>query len=348
MSTKAKERRAALDQLLTARAAVAPTERPALASRHLGPIAEQANLYAEHVATRAKLYDDAKTQGRLLLQLDPKTIRATQFRNRHERSLLADDPRFIELSASLVAHGQETPIRVRPVKDALPFEFEIVAGHRRHAACLALDATTAGGFPILALVDGAAAETRDLVLKMYRENAERADLSAYETGVMFSQWLAAKVFDTQAAISKATGQSAQNVGKYIALAALPDFILAAFRDPRTLSLRWGADLIALVERRGDELKPLAAEVATRQPAPAADAVFAELTSLAPKRKAGAARASESIKEGNKVLFELSAREGRYGIRLGKHIDKKLRKTLQLELKEWLHAWLKERTGGAAK
>ena len=60
MNTKAKERRAVLDQMLTARAGVAPTERPALAPRHLGPIAEQANLYAEHVATRAKLYDQAK------------------------------------------------------------------------------------------------------------------------------------------------------------------------------------------------------------------------------------------------------------------------------------------------
>ena len=37
-----------------------------------------------------------------------------------------------------------------------------------------------------------------------------------------------------------------------------------------------------------------------------------------------------------MLFELSAREGRYGIRLGKHVDKRLRKALQQDLKEWLH------------
>lgn len=130
-----------------------PAERPALANRQLGPIAEQANLYAEHVATRAKLYDEAKAEGRLLIELDPKKIRATEFRNRHERSLLADDPKFVELSESLKVHGQEIPIRVRPVKNALPFEFEIVSGHRRHAACLALDAASAKGFPILAIVD---------------------------------------------------------------------------------------------------------------------------------------------------------------------------------------------------
>jgi hypothetical protein len=106
VTTKVKERRAILDQALSARASVVPAERPALANRQLGPIAEQANLYAEHVATRAKLYDEAKAEGRLLIELDPKKIRATEFRNRHERSLLADDPKFVELTESLKAHGQ--------------------------------------------------------------------------------------------------------------------------------------------------------------------------------------------------------------------------------------------------
>ena len=54
----------------------------------------------------------------LLLQLDPKKIRATKFKNRDDRSLLLHDPKFIQLTKSLAAHGQETPIRVRPVKDA--------------------------------------------------------------------------------------------------------------------------------------------------------------------------------------------------------------------------------------
>ena len=85
-----------------------------------------------------------------LLQLDPKKIRATKFKNRDDRSLLLHDPKFIQLTKSLAAHGQETPIRVRPVVDTLPFEFEIVSGHRRHAACLALDASTNKGFSVVA------------------------------------------------------------------------------------------------------------------------------------------------------------------------------------------------------
>jgi ParB family chromosome partitioning protein len=348
VSSKAKERRAVLDQMLTARATATPVERPALTPRHLGPIAEQANLYVEHVALRAKHYDEAKAQGLLLLQLDPKTIRATKFKNRSDRSLLVHDPKFVKLTKSLAAHGQETPIRVRPVKDALPFEFEIVSGHRRHAACLALDASSNKGFPIIAIVDGSVTETRDLVLKMYRENADREDLSPHETGMMFKHWLDAKVFATQEAIASETGQSKQNVGKYVALASLPDYILAAFRDPAVLSLRWSSELAGACDSRGPDLRILAEDLARRTPPPNPDAVYAELLASVPKKKSTTARASESIKEGNKTLFELSAREGRFGIRLGKHIDKRLRKDLQQDLKEWLHAWLKQRAPGSPK
>jgi ParB family chromosome partitioning protein len=283
----------------------------------------------------------------LLLQLDPKKIRATKFRNRDDRSLLLHDPKFIQLTKSLAAHGQETPIRVRPVKDAQPVEFEIISGHRRHAACLALDASTNKGFPILAIVDAAADDTRELVLKMYRENADREDLSPYETGSMFQRWLDAEVFPTQEAISVATGQSKQNVGRYIALASLPDCILAAFRDPRRISLRWSSELAGAAAARGPEFEAVAEELAKRRPAPAPDGVFAELVAAAPKRRSRRVRA-ESIRDNGRVLFQLSAHDGRYGIKLAKHIDKQLRIQLQQDLKEWLRAWLKDRTPGTAE
>jgi ParB family transcriptional regulator, chromosome partitioning protein len=294
-------------------------------------------------ANVAKHYNEAKATDLLVLRLDPKTIRATKFKNRSDRSLLLHDPKFVKLTKSLAAHGQETPIRVRPVKGAAPFEFEIVSGHRRHAACLALDVAVKGGFPIVAIVDAAVDEARDLVLKMYRENADREDLSPHETGTMFKQWLDAQVFPTQESIGAATGQSKQNVGKYVALASLPDHVVAAFRDHRLISLRWSSELAGACQTRGPELKALAEELAKRNPAPTPETVFAELTAAVPRRKSRAARNSEFIKEGGKVLCELSARDGRYAIRLGRHVDKHLRKELQHDLKAWLHAWLKQRS-----
>ena len=121
---------------------------------------------SENDALRARHYDEAKSQGLLLVRIDPKKIRATKFKNRDDRSLLLHDPAFIKLTKNLAAHGQETPIRVRPVKDARPFEFEIVSGHRRHAACLALAPWTNKGFPVVVSVDEIADETLAPVFKI--------------------------------------------------------------------------------------------------------------------------------------------------------------------------------------
>lgn len=303
----------------------------------LGFAAENERLKAERAA------------GMVILRLDPKTIGTTDFANRHESSLSCDDPKFQSLKASIRTNGQDNPIRVRPATAASTIEYEIVEGHRRHAAILELDRETEGGWTILARLDAKATEARDLVLKMYRENAEREDLSPYETGCMFSQWLAAELFPNQAAIAEATGQSKQNVGKYLGVAALPDYVLQAFGDPRAISLRWASPLSKTCEEREAETRRAAAQLSKQQPRADAEMVFAILTRSSPVTSdpGTGARASEAIKEGNKILFELSARGGRYGIRLGKHVDPKLHGSLQRELKEWLHDWLRKHNGRSA-
>ena len=173
-----------------------PGERREGPSTFVGRVGMQAGLgfAAENERMKAE-----RAAGMVLLRLDPKSIGATKFANRHERSLNTKDASFKQLKDSIRTHGQDTPIRVRPAAAGSGKEYEIVEGHRRHAAILELDRDTEGGYPILARLDAKAAESKDLVLKMYRENAERADLSAYETGMMFTQWLAAGIFPTQRA-----------------------------------------------------------------------------------------------------------------------------------------------------
>lgn len=346
MTSKAKERRAILDQTLSVRASIAPAERPASQARQLGPIAEQANLYAEHVATRAKLYDQAKGEGRLLLELDPKRIRATEFRNRHERSLLADDPKFVELKASLQANGQENPIRVRPVKNALPFEFEIVSGHRRHAACLALDASSPGGFPVLALVDAGAADARDLVLKMYRENEERYDLSAFEKGRMFARWLEAGIYDNQRELATGIGLGEAAVAKYLAVAALPAPVLAAFGDERAIPMSWGSTLSQALKANPSAVLRAAERLAQRQPLANADVVMRTLTAAAVGKSAPASGSSreESVRIGGRVPLKVGSGRNRIVLKL-QHLDEALQKQLREELKDWAEAWLRKRLDG---
>jgi ParB family chromosome partitioning protein len=346
MNIKAKERRAILDQTLSSRASAVPVERPALAARQLGPIAEQANLYAEHVATRAKLYDEAKAQGRLLLELDPKKIRATAFRNRHDRSLMADDPKFKELKDSIEAHGQETPIRVRPVKNALPFEFEIISGHRRHAACLALDAALANGFPILAIVDAEAAEARDLVLKMYRENEERYDLSAFEKGQMFARWLEAGVYPSQSELGAAVGLGESATAKYLAVAALPEKVLAAFGDERLIPMSWGPTLSQALKSNESAVLKSAERLSQRKPLAAPDVAFRTLIAAGGGKNPvsrGTSR-EESVRIGGRIPLKVGSGRNRIVLKL-QHVDEAMQKQLREELKDWTEAWLRQRLEG---
>lgn len=346
MTTKAKERRAILDQALTARAAVSPAERAPLAPRQLGPIAEQASLQAEHVATRAKAYDEARAQGRVLLALDPKKVRPTEFQNRHELSLLEADPKFAELKASLRAHGQETPIRVRPVRGALPFEFEIVSGHRRHAACLLLDRELEAGFPVLAIADARATETRDLVLKMYRENEERADLSAYEKGRMFARWLEAGLYASQREIGAAVGLGESGVAKYLAVAKLPPAVLAVFGDVRQISMRWGSTLSQALKTHEGAVLRAAEKLAVRKPLPEPEAAYRALIAAGNAAQARPSRGTsreESVRIGGRIPLKVGSGRNRIVLKL-QHLDESMQKELREELKDWAEAWLRKRIG----
>ena len=342
MSTKAKERRAALDDLLTARASAPATDRPALAPRHMGPIAEQAGVLVAHVASRAKLYDDAKSEGLLMVRLDPKKIRATKFRNRHDKSLLADDAKFIELKDSIGGHGQDTPIRVRPVKDALPFGFEIVAGHRRHAACLALDTEREGGFSVLAMIDAKAGDSRDLVMKMYREN-QHFDLSAYERGCMFSNWLEAGLYESQRDIAAAIGLGESAIGKYVAIAALPPAVLAAFGDVRAIPMSWHAPLTQALKSDEAAVLKVADKLCQRKPPVAADLVLKALVAAAAGKGHGNRGTSreESVRIGGRVPLKVGSGRNRIILKLA-HLDEGMQKQLREELKDWAEAWLRKR------
>src|SRR6185503_11197588 len=112
------------------------------------------------------------------------------------------DEKLQALKESIRINGQDTPIVVRPAPPGGPIEYEIVAGHRRHAAILQLDQQTEGGFPIFARLDAKAEDLQYHCLKMYRENADREDLTPWEYAMDFSRWLQAGVFKTQNELSE--------------------------------------------------------------------------------------------------------------------------------------------------
>jgi ParB family chromosome partitioning protein len=278
--------------------------------------------------------------GMVLLRLDPKQIALTQFANRHANALKANNPKMVKFKEGLRRRGQDTPVRVRPSPAGSILPYELVEGHRRLAAILALDQESEGGFQILARLDAKAAEAKDLVLKMYRENADREDLSAFETGSMFRQWLTAKVYDSQREIAAATDLHESTVGQYIAIAELPAEVLAAFADVLDISARWSPALVRICREQPAEVLARARRIAKQNPRPDAEAVFKALTAgSAPRPKRRGSKLSESVKVDNKVLFTIALKDGRFSIN-PKQIDPEGLPELYEDLKAYAHKWLK--------
>lgn len=305
---------------------------------HIAVVGEQVK---EGFATRVEKLEAERAAGMVLLRLDPKTIGTTEFANRHELSLQAQDPKFQQLKASIAINGQDAPVRVRPTLPGAVHSFELVEGHRRLAVCLALDAER-GGFPILARLDSAAADNRDLVLKMYRENAEREDLSPFECGSMFRSWLNAQIFTKQVELARATGLSEATIHQYLSVADLPPAVIVAFGDPRAISLRWVQDISRALKADEAAVLNAAERIGEATPRPSPEQV---LRALVDTHKRPSPSREEAVKIGGKVAFRIARRDGRLALKFGRHVDKSVQRELTEEIKELVEKRLSQRLKG---
>jgi ParB family chromosome partitioning protein len=311
-------------------------------------VAEAGQRLAEGLREENQRLKTERAAGLLVLRLDPKRVRATEFINRHERAFLETDPKFIELKNSLRSNGQEQPIRVRSLTDDPAADFEIVSGHRRHRAALALDSELEGGFPILALVDAKAAESRDLVLKMYRENEERADLSAFEKGTMFQQWLSNGVFAEQADLAAAIDVSDATVTKYLQIADLPSFVIAAFSDPRDIAVRWSHDLVKALKTNPSKVEEVAQRLANTSPRPDAGSIARALIASgeAVRESKGSPSREQAIKIDGRVALRMQRRDGRFTLKFYQ-LDKRAQREITEEILELAERRVRERLRGTS-
>jgi ParB family transcriptional regulator, chromosome partitioning protein len=335
-----------IHRAILAKAAQAPAPRAAVASGAKPYVAEAGQRLAEGLREENLRLKVERASGMLVIKLDPKRVRATEFINRDERAFLESDPKFIELKGSLRLNGQEHPIRVRPVIGDPAADFEIVFGHRRHRACLALDAEIEGGFPLFALLDAKAAESRDLVLKMYRENEERADLSAFEKGSMFRQWLSNDVFPEQGQLAAAIGVSDSTVTKYLQIAELPSSVLAAFEDPREIAVRWSHDLVKALKSNPAKVEETAQRLGNASPRLAAGAVARELIASGETSREGRASREQAVKIGGRVALRMKRSDGRFTLKFYQ-LDKRAQREVSEELFELAERRVRERLKGGS-
>jgi ParB family chromosome partitioning protein len=310
---------------------------PVRVKAHIAVVGEQVR---EGFASRVERLEAERQAGMVVLRLDPKSIHCSEFANRLEAALTDEDAEFRLLKEDIRTRGQLDPIRVRPAPSGSRAEYEIVYGHRRHAACLALDRETDNGFRVLALLDATAVDRKRLVLQMHAENDVREDLSPYEYGRMYRSWLRAGLFETQGDLAAAVGRDDSPVSMYLQIADLPAEVLAAFVDPREVSLRWAPQLMRALKEDREHMLAVARTICSLSPRPSAPETLRLLTAARSDRRDNASR-EEAVKIKGRIAFRVARRDGRVTLKFGGEINRQMQKDLVEEIKELAEKRLSE-------
>ena len=247
-----------------------------------------------------------------LRKLDPSTVKASKWANRHEASFLTAE--FQELKAEIAAAGGNVqPIKVRPVQvlnrstPSTDATYELIFGHRRHRACLDL------GIPVLAAIE----EASDVSLfeQMERENRGRKNLSAWEQGTMYRKALDEGLYSSLRRLAESLGVDVSLVSKSVSLARLPETVVAAFQSPLDIQFRWAAPLAEAMQKDPDGTLERARTLAEARGDLSAAGVFSRLIGLPDPVLNGSTPATLTISKAGKVAGKLSVdKKGRAVVR----------------------------------
>ena len=238
-----------------------------------------------------------------LRKLDPATVKASKWANRHEASFLTAE--FLELKAEIAAAGGNVqPIKVRPVQvlngSTPPTDatYELIFGHRRHRACLDL------GIPVLAAIE----EASDVSLfeQMERENRGRKNLSAWEQGTMYRKALDDGLYSSLRRLAESLGVDVSLVSKSVSLARLPEPVVAAFQSPLDIQFRWAAPLAEAMQKDPDGTLERARTLAGARGDLSAAGVFSKVIGVPDPVLNGSTPATLTISKAGKEAGKLTA------------------------------------------
>jgi ParB/RepB/Spo0J family partition protein len=142
--------------------------------------------------------------------------------------------------ASFLQHGQKQPVLVRPIRGESQFKFELIYGARRLFVAQHLNAGL--------LVDVRDIDDRQAFIEMDIENRLRKEISPYERGMAYKDWLRHGYFASQKDIAAALGVSSAQVSRLLRFAELPAVVVRAFGSQANMKEAWA---IALAERCKD-------------------------------------------------------------------------------------------------
>ena len=194
-----------------------------------------------------------------LVRLDPKECRIWAFHNR--RYDLLDDANCADLIEGFRESGrQEIAGIVRRVNDGSGYEYEVIAGARRHWTCAYL------GWKYLAEIRDLTDEEAFILSDI--ENRSRKDISDYERAIDYRRALneilsekgkragRSKSAMTQGEFAKRLGKSEAWLSQFLYLANLPSEIVAAFPKVTDIGLSHGRELKPLLDKQSSREKLL--------------------------------------------------------------------------------------------
>jgi ParB family chromosome partitioning protein len=269
----------------------------------------------QSLGAKLKTLEAQVESGDLVLSLDPKRIRHSEHNTRDKRSLDVSDPEFAALLETVRQGGVNQPIQVRPVHENPNVDYEVVTGHRRHAAALIVDRErdAEGGFKLRALVAKGATDQAELVRLMHLENSARKDMSPYEYGLLYADALKMKEYPNQETLAKRLGTNASSIYNHIALVNLPEAVLQAFDDRRQISVRWVTEILKALKDRREHVLEVAKQLVARGEKLTAERVKTALIAAIPKStpEARLERYEQTIRRADKkTVFVKLTRDGR--------------------------------------
>jgi ParB family chromosome partitioning protein len=213
------------------------------------------------------------------LRLDPARCRIWPGNGRYYANLDLEACR--DLVDSIVAEGaQRVPAIVRHIKNDPDHDYEVIAGTRRHWAVSWLRANNYPETVFLAQVQDVDDEQAFRLADL--ENRARKDLTDLERARNYKDALQQHYGGVQARMAERLRISRSWLSRLLALAALPESIVAAFPSQAALQVKGGYELAVLAQREDqrrrmlDEAEQLVAEQDERraraeEPLSAADA-----------------------------------------------------------------------------
>ena len=245
------------------------------------------------------------------LLLDPSRVRVWSGNARHQAGLNEANCRDL-IDAILSEGGQKVPAIVRRVEGDSTYDYEVIAGTRRHWAISWLRRNSWPDMMFLAQVhvldDESAFRLADV------ENRARRDVSDFERAQNYLQALSGYYGGKQKRMAERLRVSEGWLSKMLKVASLPEWAVAAFSERGDIQLKTVyplAQFLDLLDRQGDtsglsKVRTTAGEIRAEQ----ANRVEQGLPPIGASDVVKALMSAGQGAEQGELLFEADSKHGR--------------------------------------